>query len=386
MEAFNSHSSKMVIDPRSGGKSGDDAILRGNFRLLLAYDVAEVFDLATIKQLLGNRCSEQVGEFGRRSPSYIRFQDPPLTESAEPLTLSTGEQAKTSVRYYAFGVAVLQLELAFECKWAELISRSATWTEIPNLRSDARKIVEGHIAALTPAIVRPTKDWLSEEYAMVVLQEILGAPPSTAATEYFRAVRTQEIAQIVRNEDRPLATEELNETLAGALSYYESDFIAVGPAVAFIYDQPQDATIEGYVLEYAKLQLLEFRYYDRLTALVLDQIYDSLDKRTRLLARWTLPRDAKHFNRVRLDIVELTERVDNAIKFVSDVYYARLYRLAAQRMGVPEYRQLIGEKLNTIGELYDFMIDQFNEARSFVIEAIIAVLALMDIILLFRGR
>jgi uncharacterized Rmd1/YagE family protein len=84
--------------------------------------------------------------------------------------------------------------------------------------------------------------------------------------------------------------------------------------------------------------------------------------------------------------MELTERIDNAIKFVSDVYYARVYRLAAARMGVGDYRNLVDAKLRTVGELYDFMTDQFNEARSFVIELGIAILALLDVILLLRGR
>jgi uncharacterized Rmd1/YagE family protein len=83
-------------------------------------------------------------------------------------------------------------------------------------------------------------------------------------------------------------------------------------------------------------------------------------------------------------VMELTERIDNAIKFVSDVHYARLYRVAATRMGVPDYRDLVEEKLRTVGELYEVMVDQFNEARSFLVELGIAILALLDVILLLR--
>jgi len=82
--------------------------------------------------------------------------------------------------------------------------------------------------------------------------------------------------------------------------------------------------------------------------------------------------------------MELTERVDNAIKFVSDLYYARIYRLAARRVGVPDYRTLVDQKLRTAGDLYGFLVDQFNEARSFVLEVGVAILAVLDIILLLR--
>ncbi len=40
--------------------------------------------------------------------------------------------------------------------------------------------------------------------------------------------------------------------------------------------------------------------------------------------------------------MELTERVDNAIKFVSDIYYAHVYiALPQARIGVNEYRALV---------------------------------------------
>ena len=84
--------------------------------------------------------------------------------------------------------------------------------------------------------------------------------------------------------------------------------------------------------------------------------------------------------------MELTERIDNAIKFVSDIYYARLYRMAATRMGVPDYRALVDEKLRTVGELYDVMVDQFNEARSFLVEFAIAILCLLDVIFLAQDE
>ena len=135
------------------------------------------------------------------------------------------------------------------------------------------------------------------------------------------------------------------------------------------------------------MQLLEFRYYDNLLTRLLADVYVTLDrKRNFLFSRWTIPRDAKRLNTIRLDAMELMERVDNAIKFVSDVFYARVYRMAETRMGVGEYRELVDAKLKTIGELYNFMIDQYDEQRSFVLEVAVAILALLDVIFLFRGK
>jgi len=190
-----------------------------------------------------------------------------------------------------------------------------------------------------------------------------------------------QIAQLLRGELTSLSPRLSEDLLEASLSYYETDLVVIGSSAALVYDRSEDAAATSLVLEYAKMQLLEFRYYDGLMTQLLSDVYDALErKRNILISRWSIPRDAKRFNTIRLDVMELTERIDNAIKFVSDVYYARLYRLASTRMGVPEYRNLLDEKLRTVGELYDFMVDQFNEARSFVVEVAIAVLCLLDAI------
>src|SRR6202023_4327541 len=125
-----------------------------------------------------------------------------------------------------------------------------------------------------------------------------------------------------------------------------SDLVGTGSSAALVYDRADDATATFQVLEYAKMQLLEFRYYDGLMTRLLSDVYDTLEtKRNLLLQRWSLPREAERFNTIRLDVMELTERIDNAIKFVSDVYYARIYRVAATRLGVDEYRNLVEGKL-----------------------------------------
>ena len=65
---------------------------------------------------------------------------------------------------------------------------------------------------------------------------------------------------------------------------------------------------------------------------------------------------------------------------------ARLYRLAAAKVGVPDYRKLVDEKLSTAGELYQFMMDEFRQGRAFVMELMIVIILIIDLIFLFRGK
>jgi hypothetical protein len=358
------------------------AHLRGCFRILLLYDVAEGLDLPRVRELLGARIGSSAPPFPRRTPEYVRFAQPPIIESHAPLTLKTGEQVSSWVKYYAFAVIAVEIEVAFSSDWPELLNQASRWMDAADLEPLAREIVASRLKEISPAVVRPNPNWLSETYLVINLQEI-GAleDPQPTAAELVAACGPR-IVQLIRGESVALEAKSVEEALQASISYYPNDLVVIGSFAALVYDCSADAAATTLVLEFAKMQLLEFRYYDNWMTQLLSDIYTMLDrKRNFLLSRWTLPRDAQRINAIRLDVMDLTERIDNAIKFFSDAYYARVYRLAASRIGVSEYRELVDEKLRTAGELYEFMVTEFNETRSFVLEVIVGILALMDVIL-----
>src|SRR5436309_1673670 len=120
--------------------------------------------------------------------------------------------------------------------------------------------------------------------------------------------------------------------------------------------------------------------------LELEGVYASLDKGTGMLARWRMARDARKLHTVFLDVTELTEHADNAIKFLSDMFSARLYKLAAAKVGVPDYKDLVNQKLQTAEELYRFMVDQFNQSRAFALELMVVIILIIELLFLFRGH
>jgi hypothetical protein len=361
--------------------------LRGCFRILFLYDVAEAIDFEKLRDLLGPRGGSVRQVFPRKTPEYVRFEQAPIVEPPQPLDLSTGEHVLCSIKYYSFAVVVVQLEAPFECDWDGLLAQASRWTEPSDVEPHAREIVRQHLERVKPVVIKPMTDWLVEEYLAINLEQIdpPGSKPFSAGE--LLAVHRQEIAQLVRGETSALAPNVVDEILQSNLSYYTSDLVVIASSAALVYDRGEDAAATHQVLEYAKMQLLEFRYYDGMMTRLLSEVYSVLEeRRNAMFSRWSIPRAAQRVNTVRLDVMELTERIDNAIKFVSDIYYARLYRLAATRMGVPDYRALVDEKLRTVSELYDVMVDQFNEARSFVVEFAIAILCLLDVIFLLRTR
>jgi len=72
-----------------------------------------------------------------------------------------------------------------------------------------------------------------------------------------------------------------------------------------------------------------------------------------------------------------------AIKFLGDMFYTRAYRMAAARIGVTDYRNLVDEKLRTAGDLYQFMVDEFHQARAFLLEVMVVAILIIELAKVF---
>jgi hypothetical protein len=194
------------------------------------------------------------------------------------------------------------------------------------------------------------------------------------------------IAQIVRGETVPLSDGERQEILRQHISYYPSDLVVIGWNGAFVYDNQPGAETAIHLLEYANSQLLEFRHYDELLTRELQSVYEFMDQgKMGIWARWRTAKRASRLHTVLLDVDELTERADNAIKFLSDMFSARLYKVAASKIGVTDYKDLVNQKVHTAEELYRFMVDQFHQSRAFVLEFLVVIILIIELFWLFKG-
>lgn len=356
-------------------------MLKGSVMATLLHDVCEEIRLEQLRDMLGARRAEP--SFKHATPDYVRFEKPPVIETAEAVQLTSGEELRTQLKYYDYGVVSVLFELPFECNWESLIALAARFVPSPELEAHAQRIVRQRLDRIAPAMVRLYQgEWLSEDYYAFVIHEVEGHPAGADLV----AQRGDEIARILRGEATELARSERADALQASLSYYPDDLIVVGWNAAFIYDTPAGAQGSVQILEYVNSQLLEFRHYDELLTRELAAVYPSLKRRAGILARWRMGRDASRLNGVTVEVTELVEHADTAIKFVSDMFAARLYRLAAARIGVPEYKNLVNEKLKTAENLYRFAVDEFHQSRGFVLEVMVVIILVIELVFLFRGK
>jgi len=353
---------------------------------LLLYDVAEEFDLKELRRLIGGGVPVRSPGFKSPSPEYVRFERPPILEPCDPIKLTSGELANASLSYFEYGVVSLEIEIPFETDWPGLIAISNRWIENGEVERRGPTTIRDRLARLQTAVRKPYREWLDEAYYVIHLREVIEGANGPLSGSQLVARYGREISQVIRGETKPLAEVEEKEVLASSLSYYPNDLVVVGWLAALVYDTPEGAAPLVQLLEYANLQLLEYRRYDEILTVLLKNAYAALDHRGGLLTRWRLARSAGALNRLRLDVTELTERADNAIKFLSDMYYSRAYRLAAAKVGASDYRALVDQKLRIAGDLYEFMVNEFREARSFVLELLVIVILIVELIPIFRGK
>src|SRR5215469_8243434 len=351
--------------------------LRGSAVGLFLFDICEEIKLDELRSILGAR---RLGEgLKHAAAEQLFFERPPVVENAQ----FPGEtQARVRVKYYDYGVVSVLFDFPFAGEWQDLITLSSKWISGTDLPSRAEEVVKERALRTRPALVKPYSSWLSEDYFIFFMREIQGNP---AASQLLSACG-QQIAQVVRGENAILSDDERREVLQSAMSYYPNDLAVLSWNAAFVYDSMAGSETTMQLLEYANSQLLEFRHYDDLLTRELARVYDSLGKNTTLIGRWRLPREASRLQTFLLDVTELTERVDNAIKFLSDMFSARLYRLAASKVGVPDYKSLVQEKLRTSEDLYRFLIDEFHQSRTFWLEFMVVLILLIELVYVFHGK
>jgi hypothetical protein len=352
--------------------------------VLLLFDVAEQIDLARLREIIGAEPRREPS-FKHRAPDYVRFEPAPVVNYTGSISLASGDTFESRIKYFDYGVICVELEFPFEANWEGLTRLSSRLTAAPEIEKRTQELAKAQLDRVKDALVQPYSSWLSEDYYVIHITE---APDETGAPLSAEAMlkrRGEEIAQIIRGESNTMSGAERDEALQPRISYYPNDLLVAGWVAALVYDTPENAAAIVQLLEYANSQLLEYRHYDDLLTRVLKSAYEMVEHRGFPIVRhWRMAKQAQRLNALRLDITELTERTDNAIKFLSDMYYARAYRMASSRVGVGDYRNLVDQKLRTARELYEFMTNEYHQARGFILEVLVVAILVIELVKVFQ--
>jgi hypothetical protein len=354
------------------------AITAGSFYASFLFDVADTIDLKKLGRIAGE--SAEPAPLRMRtspSPEHIQFAVPPLAANLASVTVG-GHLATVRVKIYDYGVISVRFAFSYSGTWFGFAEMAIGLRRGDQMANEARRLLAEILADCGGALGEP-HDTLLEDYFTCAVEEL--AQPLDAAT--LLADFKPAIVGLMMAETRDLSPDEQAEVLRLRFSYFPEDLVVLQWDCAFILDTRENALVLLDLFEFANSQLVEFRTYDAQLDDQIDMIY-GLDttRRVRLrpLHRREAEQRADRLGYLLVDVRELSDRAGNALKIIGDAYYARVYRAVGARLGLDVWQREIQSKLDSVGEVYRYLIDQAQASRSEFLELIVIALIGIEIV------
>jgi hypothetical protein len=347
------------------------------------FDVAEAIDLAAVPGLLGTPAAPARLAPKPVTPSYLQYESPPpIVVEGEALQRAELDGFRVRVKLFEYGVVSLALSRPFRGTWGELGEVGQRLVGGNALDRAAEGLCREVAQRVRGALDHPRDSALTEDYVVFAAHAL----DERLSAEDLLARHGDEIAELLRGEREPLSGQEREEVLRHRISYLVDDLVVPTWNAAFVYDTESGAQAALEIFEFANSQLLEFRYYDTLLDRELDRIYDDLQR-----PRWSdafgrrYISAATQLHSLFIEVNELTDKTENALKMVGDVYAARLYGLVAARLGLDRWKQNVADKLKTLDDIYRFSVEQTQMTRGHFLELTIIAILVLELVLFFMG-
>jgi hypothetical protein len=347
------------------------------------FDVADALDLPRAEALLAAPRSRLKLE-GAQTHTALDIPVPPLHVAlgAREVPLAGGPRAaEASARLFDYGVisVVYRLPIATGTELAELIplAEELSAQATPILDQTARNEADELARVLAPALERPHRWEGLETYQIFFVR---GFEQPASAAEVLAGAPVAELL-LGETSDVPLSRDERNDVLGHAYSYLADDLAVVDWNSGFLLEPSGVGDIPD-LLEFATAQLLELRYYDALLDRELHAIYDELDA-TRGLSEVFTRRHVRLQRRTAallLELSEMTERLENAVKIVGDFYLARLYQSSVRRFRLPAWQESVLRKERLLSGVNELMKGTADRRRGELLELTVILLISWEIL------
>jgi hypothetical protein len=355
-------------------------LLDATIHLFFAVDVGYEIDLSRARTLL------EGGEAGplprrRRTPESIRYRPAPLRVPIGPggIALPEGNisvtaPARAELTVFDFGAVSLLVSVPIQARAEALSALAGELADLAPQVAEARRVLAPWFERLRPAVAEFELSDLGEEYVVFQLDEV---------HEGWLQAHAAWVAGLVRCESVSLSASEVSEAIRLNLTYAPNDLVVIDWAAGLIADRQCADTLQ--VIEFANVQLLEFRHID-------DRLDDRLEAAYRLVRSeptrrrsrfgWGLHAEAvRRVRELELEATSLIERTENALKLIGDQYLSRVFGLASARFHLGGWQASVRRKLDTVGDVYDLLVEQASSRRMEVLELIVVILIALEIIL-----
>lgn len=337
----------------------------GNIYLFHSFDVGEDINLEKIR--LSNTIAWQT----LRLPKYFKNYHTPLA-----VKLPSQQSPKCiSSKIHNFGPISLTYRVPFTKTLSELRAKIPSIDNFYQKQSisDAESIYK----IINPYIVRPKFFQTRSSYMVIEVDPEPDIDVIKLKDEYGST-----IASMLRFETQSLSEYQKNEVLDSAMGYFRGDLIIIDSEAAFVCDAEYEEILD--LFEFANIQHLELRYFDRVLDQQLNTIYES-GIRPRPLKAY-LPLISGYINdplndlaKLKVDISVIAERLDSSIKFIGEAYFSEVYEVLGKKLGIKNSMISIDKKLSIIEDINVIYRDKIDGIREDLLSVLIIILIIIEI-------
>lgn len=354
-------------------------VVAGALHAVVAFDWGDEVDLEHARRLVPADFLTLARR--PRTPSSIAYRPSPLRFKLPPASIELPSLGKVELQAEAtvfdFAAVSVALRIGFNLAAGDLTRLAGSLSETEPIVQVARGASESLYRHLLPAIERPAWSELSEEYFVFHFAPDGALPEPETLLAESRAW----LAGLLRLEAGPLSKQEIDESLRLRLSYSPRDLLILEWSAAVLIDRDCEETLQ--TIEFANLQLLEFRHTDERLDDQLASAYAIVHPAAhpRRLPWRTHGRALRALGDLKIDANAVVERTSNVLKLMGDQYLARLYGMLASKFHLEEWTQSIHRSLAVAESVYQFLSDEAARRRTELLELTVILLIAFEIVM-----
>ena len=251
------------------GHQAENEAIDATIHLAFAFDIGDEIDLDRARLILQGEPGQLPRR--RRTPESIGYRPAPIRVELEPAGIelpgdwSFRRPPRGELTLFDFGAISLSVQFPVNTTPAALLALAGRLADTAPLTESARRLLSPWLERISPSVYDFAVSDMSEEYIVFQLWE--------RRCDWLTA-RADWIAGLVRLEADPLSPDEVREATRLSLSYAPDDLVVLDWAAGVVADPECADTLQ--VIEFANVQLLEFRHID-------DRLDDRLEAAYRLI-------------------------------------------------------------------------------------------------------
>lgn len=343
-------------------------LFSGNIFIFHAYDVGEDVNLEKI------RVSGHVTPQSLTLPKYFKNYHIPL---AIDLPGAGKDTRCIGAKIHNFGA----ISLTYKIPFTDTLENIRKNLDVLDNEYQEKSIEDAGLIfkKIKSSITKPKFFQMASSYLVIQVDP----EPEKIDTVFLKENFGSIIASALRFETETLSEYQKNEILASAIGYFRGDLIVVDTEASFLYDEEYEDVLDFF--DFANIQQLELRYFDRVLDQHLNIIYEDKERRIPITSympfiglRAKGPVD--ELGKLKVDISVITERLEGSIKLAGEPYYSELYELLVDKLDLKGWQEAVNKKLSIIIDIRSVLQNKIDSIREDILNVLIIILIFIELV------